>query len=95
MELRRLVAGLATGILIAHGAASRAAQNDCAPPAGGFVAVEGKVEVAADETAGWRPASLTTALCEGDSVRVGPDSRDCCENARKLSVISAHTTCRP
>lgn len=49
--------------------------EECPTRAGGFAALEGAVEVAhADQTA-WLKATLATQLCEGDSVRVGANSR--------------------
>ena len=49
--------------------------EECPTRAGGFAALEGAVEVAhADQTV-WLKATLATQLCEGDSVRVGANSR--------------------
>ena len=49
--------------------------EDCAIRAGGFAAVEGAVEVAHADQSNWQTATLATVLCEGDSVRVGANSR--------------------
>ena len=49
--------------------------DECATRAGGFAALEGAVEVAHADQSTWVKASLGTVLCEGDSVRVGANSR--------------------
>jgi tetratricopeptide (TPR) repeat protein len=49
--------------------------EECATRAGGFAALEGAVEVAHADQSSWQQASLSTELCEGDSVRVGANSR--------------------
>lgn len=52
-----------------------AAADECTTGAGGFAALEGSVEVAHADDSNWRQATLATVLCEGDSVRVGANSR--------------------
>lgn len=49
--------------------------ESCATRAGGFAALEGAVEVAHADQSTWDKATLGTELCEGDSVRVGANSR--------------------
>ena len=51
------------------------AADECGVRAGRFAALEGAVEVAHAEQAEWQAASLSTVLCEGDSIRVGLNSR--------------------
>ena len=53
----------------------RAWADECGVRAGRFAALEGAVEVAHAEQAEWQAASLSTVLCEGDSIRVGLNSR--------------------
>ena len=74
MKIASCAAVLAlAGAVVLPGAALAA--DECATRAGGFVALEGAVEVAHAEQSEWRRASLATPLCEGDSVRVGANSR--------------------
>ena len=49
--------------------------DECGARAGRFAALEGAVEVAHAEQSEWQTATLSTVLCEGDSIRVGADSR--------------------
>lgn len=80
--MRRALAGasLAPRILILGGIVL-AVQNgadaaeSCTAVIGEMVSVEGDVEVQRGDAAGWQDATLGALLCQGDSVRIGPDSR--------------------
>jgi Tfp pilus assembly protein PilF len=47
----------------------------CEPGVGRFVSVSGSVDVQPSAGGDWQSASLETALCEGDTIRVGERSR--------------------
>lgn len=51
------------------------AGGDCATLAGRFVSVQGVVEVLDASGGSWREAALQGELCEGDTIRVGENSR--------------------
>jgi tetratricopeptide (TPR) repeat protein len=59
-------------LIFANGAI---AQEVCAPVVGTVASLEGTVEVERAGSFVWQPAALEQALCEADSVRVGPRSR--------------------
>ncbi len=48
---------------------------NCTPPAGQFASVQGTVEVVSDPSEPWRAAKSNDPLCQGDSIRVGAQSR--------------------
>ena len=47
----------------------------CEPVVGGFVSIEGTVELQRAGAAGWEPASLNAPLCQQDTLRAGRHSR--------------------
>ena len=47
----------------------------CETAVGEFVSITGAVDVQSTGAASWSPATLTTQLCEGDTIRVGERSR--------------------
>ena len=51
------------------------AYADCRAPVGNFVSLSGSVSVQGSKADAWAPASLKTRLCEGDTIRVGDQSR--------------------
>ncbi len=51
------------------------AQEICAESAGRFGSIEGSVDVQRDQAEGWDAATLDVRLCEGDTIRVGEQSR--------------------
>lgn len=52
-----------------------AAQAQCQEPAGRFASIEGRIQIRPDEQQAWRPAQLADPLCNGDTIRVGENSR--------------------
>ncbi|MBL8481694.1 MAG: TonB-dependent receptor [Rhodocyclaceae bacterium] len=63
----------AASLLTLAGGLAHAAE--CAQAVGRFVALEGQVEVASGNSTRWESARADHKLCQGDAVRVGPDSR--------------------
>jgi Tfp pilus assembly protein PilF len=51
------------------------ATDSCVPTAGRFVSVQGAVEVQSAGGIAWRGTTLEDSLCEGDTIRVGVQSR--------------------
>ena len=56
-------------------AATGLVHADCEVPVGGFVSITGAVEVQPSGGGSWSPATLSTRLCEGETIRVGERSR--------------------
>lgn len=65
------------GLLLGCWAWSAGAQaaGACAQTAGRFVAVQGQVEVGRGGEVDWQAGALEQLLCQGDTIRVGPQSR--------------------
>jgi tetratricopeptide (TPR) repeat protein len=74
MRIRHLLAAVAalSANFPTQGAGATA---PCGAKVGGFVSIEGAVEFAHAEREDWQPAKLESSLCEGDSIRVGANSR--------------------
>jgi Flp pilus assembly protein TadD len=51
------------------------AADSCTPTAGRFVSIQGAVEVQSAGGVAWRGTTLEDSLCEGDTIRVGLQSR--------------------
>jgi len=67
----------------------------CAEVAGKFVSIQGQVDVQAQNGSAWNIANLDDALCEGDSVRVGKESRAALSLANDAVLrIDENTTVR-
>jgi Tfp pilus assembly protein PilF len=66
------LSGALLGLVLANGAV---AQEVCEPVVGRVASLEGTVEVERAGSFVWQPATPEQALCEADSVRVGPRSR--------------------
>ncbi len=67
----------------------------CAELAGKFVSIQGQVDVQAQNGSAWDLAKLDDALCEGDSVRVGKESRAALSLANDAVLrIDENTTVR-
>jgi tetratricopeptide (TPR) repeat protein len=54
---------------------SASATGSCTPTAGRFVSLQGAVEVQSAGGVAWRGTTLEDSLCEGDTIRVGIQSR--------------------
>lgn len=66
---------LIVGGLLMAGSTPALSAESCPKLAGRFVAVQGQVEVGRGGYADWQSGTLDQALCEGDTIRVGPRSR--------------------
>ncbi len=66
---------LIVGGLLMAGSTPALSAESCPKLAGRFVAVQGQVEVGRGGYADWHSGTLDQALCEGDTIRVGPRSR--------------------
>lgn len=63
------------GVLLSVVSLSAFAAPDCAAPVGRVVSVEGVMDIRSADEDAWRQAAAEQGLCEGDSVRVGANSR--------------------
>jgi tetratricopeptide (TPR) repeat protein len=66
---------IAASLSLALNANTVNADSVCTPNAGRFVSIQGAVEVQAAGGADWRGTNLEDSLCEGDTIRVGTQSR--------------------
>ena len=74
-QSRKVALALLAACITAMGSVSGRAVEPCTPAAGRIASVQGKVEVSTNDGSVWRMAVLNEAVCVGNLVRVGENSR--------------------
>jgi tetratricopeptide (TPR) repeat protein/opacity protein-like surface antigen len=75
MVRRHIQSTLLLSAALCAAANSVMAQPDCEQPVGRFGSIQGSVDIQHNQAASWRIATLDVRLCEGDTIRVGEQSR--------------------